>query len=529
MRKLLVSTIVVLFTLSGSFILSAQERFIMPVSQQNIIDSWIYTSDSAEHTSIKPYDRKHIVTKWDEDSLFSKASQRKVTNWLLNKSMISFKNKDFSFSINPAIEFGMSKSSEGRGSINTRGVTIAATIGSDFEITTSFCENQVFFTDYRKDVVSQLGVVPGAGKFKDFKNTGYDYGIAQGVLSYSPSKYFTFRLGNGTNFWGDGYRSLLLSDNASAYPYFQIITNIWKLKYVNMWAQFTEMSLPALTENTGYQKKWGAFHYLSWTTTRWLNLSFFEAVIWQNNDGSTYRGFDYYYLNPIVFYRPVEYSLGSPDNVLMGLNGRITLHKQVVLYGQLMLDEFNLDYLRSTKGGWWANKYGIQMGMRIYKPFGLDGVSIQGEFNRVRPYTYSHWTALKAYGHNNQPLAHPLGANFNELLAHVQYHTAKRVFLNAKVSYVKYGADADTIHSVGQDIFRSYTKRLNDNNNSVGQGVASTHLVFDMSVNYLINYKSKLSIEVGYSSRKIQEPQNSNSGYFYLGLKTMLNNRYYDF
>ena len=37
----------------------------------------------------------------------------------------------------------------------------------------------------------------------------------EGSLLYDANKYFSFLLGKGKHFWGDGYRSLLLQDNAA--------------------------------------------------------------------------------------------------------------------------------------------------------------------------------------------------------------------------------------------------------------------------------------------------------------------------
>ncbi len=34
-------------------------------------------------------------------------------------------------------------------------------------------------------------------------------------------KYINFTLGRGKNFFGEGYRSFFLSDNAYSYPYFK--------------------------------------------------------------------------------------------------------------------------------------------------------------------------------------------------------------------------------------------------------------------------------------------------------------------
>ena len=60
--------------------------------------------------------------------------------------------------------------------------------------------------------------------------------------------------------------------------------------------------------------------------------------------------FDINYLNPIILLRPVEFSLNSPDNILLGLNIRYDLFSSSYIYSQIVLDEFSLTELRKDKG-----------------------------------------------------------------------------------------------------------------------------------------------------------------------------------
>ena len=75
-----------------------------------------------------------------------------------------------------------------------------------------------------------------------------------------------------------------------------------------------------------------------------LTVSIFETVMWAP---SASRGYELAYLNPVLFIRPVENSLGSPDNVLLGSNVRWKINQQNTLYGQVMLDELLLDEVRA--------------------------------------------------------------------------------------------------------------------------------------------------------------------------------------
>ena len=82
---------------------------------------------------------------------------------------------------------------------------------------------------------------------------------------------------------------------------------------------------------------------MSWNATKRINVSFFESIVWQSRDSNNANlGYDVNYLNPVIFYRPTEYALGSGDNALIGASFKVRLWKHLQLYGQLIIDEFLL-------------------------------------------------------------------------------------------------------------------------------------------------------------------------------------------
>lgn len=492
-------------------------------------DRYLYNSDLRFHTSVKPYLYSQYDTIVDIDSLYAFNPKRKIWKIAFDRSFIRYnKMKMFNFTIDPLVhfEFGKDPDNQDLSSINTRGILINATMNKKISISTSFYENQAFFNDYRKTIVQDLGVIPGQGRPKGYKDDGYDYGIAEGYLSVSPSKNFNFQLGTGRNFFGDGYRSLLLSDNALNYPFFKITTDFWHVKYVNLWAQFQDFNQRSSYE-MGYDKKWGAFHYLDWSVTKWFNFAFFEAIIWQNADSTGYRGFDFTYANPVIFYRPVEFTNGSPDNALMGLNMKLTLWKKNVIYGQILLDEFKLDEIKAGNG-WWANKYGIQGGFKTFDIFKLKHLDFQTEVNYVRPFTYSHRSSVQNYGHQNQSLAHPMGSNFIESITFVKY-SWKRLFFEARVSYALHGRDTAGLN-YGNDIFKPYGTYAQEYGNEIGQAEEVYVLFSSLSLAYIVNPATNLNIFVQYSNRKETSASiNKDQNLILFGLRTSLNNYYYDY
>ena len=128
---------------------------------------------------------------------------------------------DIRISIDPQlnVESGTDHVSDSSVLTNTRGFRVAGNIGKDFSFLSSFRENQSTFIPYLHSYVNSTRVVPGQGLVKVFKVNAFDYAMAEGHISYSPSSHFNMIFGHGKNFIGDGYRSLLLSDNAFNYPY----------------------------------------------------------------------------------------------------------------------------------------------------------------------------------------------------------------------------------------------------------------------------------------------------------------------
>ena len=177
----------------------------------------------------------------------------------------------------------------------------------------------------------------------------------------------------GKQFIGDGYRSLLLSDHASYFPFLKLNTSFWKLKYTNTWTSLRDVR-PEVTADGAFLTKYMANHYLSWNVNKKLNLGFFESVIWENENG---RGFDFNFLNPIVFYRAIEFSTGSRGgNALIGLTGKYKINDRANLYGHIVIDELSAgDILGGNQN--YKNEQGFQLGTEYYDAFGIKHLTLQ--------------------------------------------------------------------------------------------------------------------------------------------------------
>lgn len=282
---------------------------------------------------------------------------------------------------------------------------------------------------------------------------------ASAYIDYKAGAYFHLTLGHGKHFFGEGHRSLFLSDEAAAYPYFKITTTAWKIKYVNLFAVMDHSWPVNSTRGSGTARKFTSMHYLSWNATPRINLGVFEAIVWEDNDPAYPRGLDLAYLNPVVLYRPIEFGIGSPDNALMGFAVNVKVGRRSLAYGQLMFDEFLMSNIRAGNG-WYGNKQGFQLGYVAHGAFRLPALTLRTEFNYVRPFMYGHYDPRQSYTHGGQPLAHSYGSGFQELLLMGRWRSGNMV-LEATLGATKLGMDTllGPGGSRGNDILLGDTER----------------------------------------------------------------------
>ncbi len=350
--------------------------------------------------------------------------------------------------------------------------------------------------NYQDSLASTSGFVPGWGDRAYMLDSSGKYGFQHlsGNIIWRPTPVFNLQVGRDKHFWGDGNRSLFLGDQGAAYPYIKAQTTVWKLQYTSLFAWLQDWTMSS-GSNKDYRSKFASFHYLSFNAAKWLNISVFEGIVWQGTDSNRQRWFDANYLNPMVFFRPVEYSLGSSDNAMLGIAGKIRFNRNNLLYGQIILDEFYLKEIRSWSAGWWANKQGAQVGYKCFNFGMIDNLFMQMEVNVVRPYTYSHGSPQQSYSHGPQPLAHPMGANFAEVMGLLSYNV-KGLTVTGQLVGVRYGRDVNDTMNYGQNVFQSYRDREFDYGNKVFQGYATNIFLAKINASYVFNTSFPLRVQL---------------------------------
>lgn len=414
---------------------------------------------------------------------------------------------------------------------NTRGLLVRGDIGKKFSFETSVYENQAVFPKYISSFNDSFLVVPGQGRWKRFKKTGYDYAIASGYVSYSPGKHFNFQIGTGKHFVGDGYRSLLLSDNSFNYPFLRITSSFGKVQYSNLYTSFMNLTDGGVKTPTGterlFQKKAGSFQFLSWNIHKRIQLGLFNGLIWQANDSMNNQSLRFSYFSPVIYTSALSEGLKGTNNVLLGATLKLIITNSISFYGQYILDDIADDFIKGSI----HNKQGFQIGAKYFDLFGAKNLHLQLEYNQARPYTYAHEKPSQSYTHYNQPLAHPLGANFKEAIAFVNYRIGD-FFTEAKFNYALIGKDSIG-RNYGNNVFSSDADAfygINSTMNEMGQGVETTLKIIDFHIGYLVNPSTNFNILIGISNRNSTNlVENSQTNFVYFGIRTSLGNVYYDF
>ncbi|WP_173851016.1 gliding motility protein RemB [Flavobacterium sp. 28A] len=502
---------------------------------------------SNNHTASKPYTYQEVSKYYNIKEANNKLKKEASGWWarkLWNENMVQIQGEGYWLTVNPIVDLQLGKASDSDASytyVNTRAVNVRGGLGKNLTFTSTIFESQGrfagYFNNYAESIKPDGGdpaIIPGIGIAKEFKTNSYDFPMAEANITFAPSKHIDLQLGYGRNFIGDGYRSLLESDGASPYPYFKINTTFWKLKYTNTYMWLKDVR-PEVTLERTYATKFIANHYLSWNVSNRLNLGFFESVVWTNTND---RGFDASFINPIIFYRAVEFeSSAKTGNALLGLTFKYKWSNQINLYGQLLIDEFSLGDVRGADNSW-KNKFAYQLGVKYYNAFNVDNLLLQLEYNQARPYVYSHSNPITNYAHNNQSLGHQWGGNFREFLAIARYHKG-RYFADAKITIGTRGFDFDTVEdsfNYGGNIYKDYEdNRPYDTGVKVGQGNKTAIFITDLQMGYLVNPATNLKLFGSYIYRSYDPSKNTattftqSTNWFTLGLRADIFNWYFDY
>ncbi|MEY2828610.1 MAG: hypothetical protein RIQ33_468 [Bacteroidota bacterium] len=506
------------------------------LDRKDVIE-YLNTIDSTVYTPNKMYEA-NIQSLCDDNFEYAEERANNESNYPILKTIYKYRSDlyayndhNFVIKLNPVINYqrGSASNNPGKLVLNSRGVEVRGNVTDKIGFYSYFTDNQLNAPNYVKEYIRNHYAVPGLGYYKVFKNDAsqQDYLDARGYVTFSAAKYVHFTLGQDRNFIGDGIRSLFLSNNANSTPFFKITTHYKKFDYQNLYLQLTNDWLDKHYDKL-LARKFAVMHHLSYNAAENLQFGLFESVILAR---ANKQGFEPAYLNPIIFTRSVEQSLGSPDNASMGMDAKYIFKKRIQFYSQFYLDEFNFTNFKTSRKTW-TNKYALQTGMKWIDFVGIKNLDVQAEANFIRPFTYSHHDSLGNYTSYNQNLAHPNGANLKEYVGKIYYQINNRISFTAYGSIINQGLDSlNGNYSWGGNPLVSYNKRISKKSSDpsikdasysydISKGAPVKILVTDITLTYKLMHNWFLDFNFVYRKQQTDyQPYKRDESYFGIGIR----------
>jgi hypothetical protein len=415
-------------------------------------------------------------------------------NLFYNKKsdLLNYKAENFNIHINPVFEFTGGKDSQTDQTIytNTRGAEIRGLIDDKIGFYTFVSTTQARFPQYVNNYIRGPQMAfPNEGFWKASGDNGWDVFHARGYFTFGLTKSISVQAGYDKNFIGDGLRSMILSDFSSPYLFGKINVSAGPFQYTVMYSELTEdiaFSGRGFPGDGDYPKKFWAFHRAGVNITPRISVGLFESIM---SEQATLA-----YFNPIILYRVAELQEGSPDNAILGLDFKWNTRKGITVYGQALLDEFVINELRSGTGSW-RNRFGFQLGANKIDAFRIDNLDLQVEVNLARPFLYQS-EFKNSYSNYRNPLAHPVGGNFRELVLVARYQPIERLSIVGKVIYTDLGEDLGDGVNYGGNVLADTDDRVGTFDNRIGQGANAKNAFIQLSGSYMLIHNVFLDIDI---------------------------------
>lgn len=520
------------------FIAGSAQDVPLDIFTQNRLNELAISADTSIFTSfrsinwleLKPYLKNRGTDITDSIFGISNPGKSYAFKKLMSDNWIMASGNKHVFTLDPIFNLAAGTGNNNNSILYASGgIRLQGILNDKFSYSAAFVTGYQKYPNYINDYIdSNQNYQPGLGKGSLIAN-GDAYTSSQftGNITYNGGKHFLASAGYGKNFIGDGYRSLILSDNPSNNPYIRVQARVWKLTYNVLYNKYEN---PRIPEDGHPGKKVSVMHYLGINFSSRFQMALYDNVTFMTKDSFGHRGFDVLYLNPLIFIRPLEFAVGSPDNAFVGITFKYKFYKNGFVYGQLGLDDLNLKSSLDHDAQHFGNKYGLQLGIWNKDLFHVQNLSYRLEWNGVRPYMYGHGfgkTGLN-YTHNNQVLTDPFNANYNEFISIFQYHKERWYGLLENLFTIR-GENPGLPYNNGENpwggeagvpIYGSKTMQGNKNKYFYNQ----------LTAGYLLNPRNKLGIETNIVYRKHTSPTVTTSDFFFsLGIKTRLFNNYHDF
>jgi hypothetical protein len=332
--------------------------------------------------------------------------------------LIQFKNPRYTISIDPLLQVEVYQDLKnedynnlrGRLYNNGRGAIVQGQIGNGVEFQSIFIENQSILPFYQSRWADSTGVIPGMGRHKEFKKYGYDYALSTSSLFIGSKSWWNLGLMYGKQFFGNGYRSLVLSDASMNMPMIQLGLHNQHFQYKTTAGIGQEQSRIPLgsTGESLFKRKLINWNYLSFLPTANLELAILETVVSQRWTPQGVVAPETHVYVPVLGARGWMAQKDTNATVLYGANIKWNANQNTTFYAQ---------YGWVTKG---MGKDAIQFGA-LFTDIGMKNLDLRVEYNQVGAYFYAQDINLMSLTQQGQSLGHASGGALTEWLVRGNY------------------------------------------------------------------------------------------------------------
>ncbi len=259
----------------------------------------------------------------------------------------------------------------------------------------------------------------------------------RGFAGYTEQAYallhfdkYMAKFGRDFLWWGRGYdATLLLSDYSRPLDQFYGRMSFNKLRLHYVAAKLDPVTLPDSLQGSPILNF--AERYLSAVRAelvfnpRVLTVAATQMAVY----GGANRGFEWYYLNPLLIYHGEQVNEQRKSNTFLAFDFTLRPRNKTELYGQLLIDDYQIE--RTGKRDLEPSEIGYLLGGEIAEPFKLTGASLGVEYTRVANRTYNALAPWEKFTHRNRPLAHFLGNDFDRWLVHGHRYFGGNIELHA--------------------------------------------------------------------------------------------------
>lgn len=479
-------------------------QIILPISNEitKRVEYNQIVDDTVFYSHLKPYLSNRVQDFSQEFGI--KSEQHKSWLWrkVFKESLVKVDSVDYYLYVDPLFDFHMGRDNTGNlRMINTRGFRAGGILGKKVAFGTEFYENQAKFTPWVYAKIIRNFVVPGHGKGR-VSNEIWDFAVASGYLSYQPVKNLNFSIGQGKNFIGDGNRSLILSDVTYTYPFVRSEWTNKRFHYFWIIALLQDPKIKVSDRVNPYLRKIFNTRGLTVNLANKLYTTILYSEIFNNPDTNRIMKHEPAVYNPILIPLPSKTS----RQALWGINLKYSIGN-LWLYNQWTFD--NLFESADVS-------IGSQVGFKYFNAFSLKGLYVQMEYNRIEPDTYEDDENLRLnWLHFLEPLAHPLGNNFEEINSRVLY------------DFRRWQINIETNFSKSLKKTSNMTSSVKQNFPSVKSNEKQSFIKSEIS--YFLNPVTLSCFSLGYQQFQNNLSFPGKNNYIYFSFSTKLSNRYFDY